>query len=88
MLRMFCSGCSSFDLVGRDSICPVSWALVERPRQPYHLDRSVRQVDKLGQHLTVLTCGIELGGVPEGEDSANQLGEALGPRAVGIRAAI
>jgi hypothetical protein len=30
----------------------------------YHFDRGIRQIDELGQYLTLLSSGIELGGIP------------------------
>ncbi len=54
----------------------------------YHSDRSVGQVDELGQHLPVFPSSIELGSVPERQHSADQLGKALGPVPVWVWAAI
>ncbi len=50
----------------------------------YHLDGGISQVDELGEDLAILAGGIKLGGVPEGEDGADELGKAFCPCSVGI----
>jgi hypothetical protein len=68
ILRMFWRGCSSFDLVGNDSIWEdVSSILATCNKSQglfYHLDRGISQVDELGKHLALLPSGIQFRGVP------------------------
>lgn len=51
----------------------------------YHLDGRIRKIDELGKHLPILSGGVQLGGVPKGQDCAHQLSEAFGPCSVGVR---
>lgn len=88
MLRMFCSGCSSFARVGRESI----WGgravrnTTEPARQQegkaHHLDGRIGQIDKLGQHFAILAGGVKLCGVPQGQDGADELSKAFRPSPV------
>ena len=54
----------------------------------YHLDGCIGQVDELGKNLAVLPSSVELGRVPEGQDGADQLGEALGPCSIEVGIAL
>lgn len=89
MLRMFWRGCSSFDLVGNDSICdavsPSSRHLPPSREPGYHLYRGISQVDELRKHFAFLSSAIELCGIPQGEHCPDQLRKALGPCPVWIR---
>lgn len=75
-------GDGASDAVGAGgSLC---WLKTHGVTSTYHLDRGISQVDELGEDLAVLASGIKLGGVPEGEDSADELGKAFCPCSVGI----
>lgn len=50
----------------------------------YHLDGGISEVDELGEDLAIFAGSVKLGCIPEGEDGANELGEALRPCSVGI----
>src|SRR5690242_12839470 len=88
---MFWSGDSSLVLVGRDSIC--GHCQTSNAHKTcnhctsdaiYHFDRRIGQVDELGEHLSVLPRRVQLGGIPEGQHSADQLSEAFGPRPIRV----
>ena len=68
---MFCSGCSSLERVGRDSIYGSNCVRLaflavdgEHVRASYHFNRSICKIDELGKNLSVFTGGVQLGGVP------------------------
>lgn len=74
-LRTFCSGCSSLERVGRDSIygfevkkLGVRLAFLaadsEHVRQSYHFDRSICEVDEFGKDFSAFAGSVQLGGVP------------------------
>lgn len=45
----------------------------------HHLDGCIGEINEFGQYFAILAGSIKFGGIPEGEDGADELGKALGP---------
>ena len=90
---MFCRGCSPVARVGNESICsnqsdPHSSQGHGAQGESHHFDGSIRQVNELGQDLAILAGSIELGGIPQRQVGADELGEALGPCSLNVRTSL
>ena len=54
----------------------------------YHLDGRISEVDELWENLAVFAGSIQLCGIPQGQNGADELSKAFSPSPVGIRLAL